>query len=128
MPYHTTAISPRMIAGIWHGILTGVTGDTPPALTLSHKAEVLPTSPTVLPRDDGRWSVEVAVPMDRLADGVQTFVISDVTGGEVLASFAFLAGEALAEDIRAEMDLLRDELDMLKRAFRRHCLETMTEE
>ena len=36
-----------------------------------------------------------------------------------------LAGEALAHDIRAEIDLLRAELDMLKRAFRRHCLETM---
>jgi hypothetical protein len=46
----------------------------------------------------------------------------------VLASFAFLAGDALSEDIRAEMDLLRDELDMLKRAFRRHCVETAAEE
>jgi len=26
--------------------------------------------------------------------------------------------------MRVEMDLLRAELDMLKRAFRRHCLET----
>ena len=118
----------RMIAGIWHGILTGVTGDTPPALTLSHKAEVLPTGPIVLPHDDGRWSVEVAVPMDRLADGVQTFVIAEAATGAILASFAFLAGEGLAEDIRAEVDLLRDELDMLKRAFRRHCVETMEDE
>jgi hypothetical protein len=30
----------------------------------------------------------------------------------------------LAEDIRAEMDLLRAELDLLKQAFRRHCVET----
>jgi hypothetical protein len=26
--------------------------------------------------------------------------------------------------LRAEVDLLRAELDMLKRAFRRHCVET----
>jgi hypothetical protein len=30
----------------------------------------------------------------------------------------------LDEDIRAEVDLLRAELDLLKRAFRRHCSET----
>jgi hypothetical protein len=31
----------------------------------------------------------------------------------------------MEDDLRAEVDLLRAELDMLKRAFRRHCLETM---
>ena len=60
-----------------------------------------------------------------LSDGVQTFLISDPDTGEKLASFAVLAGDALGDDIRAEMDLLRAELDMLKRAFRRHCVETM---
>jgi hypothetical protein len=30
----------------------------------------------------------------------------------------------LEEDIRAEVSLLRAELDLLKRAFRRHCAET----
>ncbi|MCF7701305.1 hypothetical protein [Loktanella sp. M215] len=123
-----TLTKTRMIAGIWHGILTGATGDTAPPLTLSHKAEVLTSGLTVQPRDDGTWSVEVAVPVNRLADGVQTFVITDTATGDTLASFAFLAGEGLAEDIRAEVDLLRDELDMLKRAFRRHCVETAEEE
>ena len=35
-----------------------------------------------------------------------------------------ITGEPLGDDIRAEVELLRAELDMLKRAFRRHCLET----
>ena len=34
-----------------------------------------------------------------------------------------VAGEALAPDLRAELDLLRAELDLLKSAFRRHCRE-----
>ena len=42
----------------------------------------------------------------------------------MLDSFALMSGDALSYDIRAEMTLLREELDMLKRAFRRHCLET----
>jgi hypothetical protein len=42
----------------------------------------------------------------------------------LLGSFSIVAGDALAEDIRAELSLLRAELDMLKKAFRRHCVET----
>jgi len=71
------------------------------------------------------WLVRVPVPPERIADGVQTFVIRDRRTGEVLDSFAVLAGDALSYDIRAEMALLREELDLLKRAFRRHCLETL---
>ena len=35
------------------------------------------------------------------------------------------AGVAMEDDLRAEVDLQRTKLDLLKRAFRRHCLGTM---
>jgi hypothetical protein len=54
----------------------------------------------------------------------ENFIISDEKTGMTLNSFALLFGEVLAEDIRAEMGLLREELDLLKSAFRRHCVET----
>ena len=122
-----TLTKARLIAGVWTGILTGHDGEAAPQLKLTHTGDALPGLVTAR-QADGSWLVEAPVPADRLADGVQTFVIADAATGVTLASFAFLAGEALAEDIRAEMDLLRDELDMLKRAFRRHCLETAPEE
>ncbi|MFZ3582088.1 hypothetical protein ACOI1H_07960 [Loktanella sp. DJP18] len=122
-----TLTKSRIIGGVWTGILTGHAGDDAPTLSLTHKGEPL-TGLTSVRQDDGTWRVDAPIPADRIADGVQTFVIADTTGGDTLASFAFLAGESLAEDIRAEMDLMRDELDMLKRAFRRHCLETAVEE
>ena len=65
------------------------------------------------------------IPAEVIADGVQTFLISDTTTGERIGDFALMSGDALSYDIRAEVTLLREELDMLKRAFRRHCLETM---
>ncbi|CUH87002.1 hypothetical protein PH5382_00921 [Phaeobacter sp. CECT 5382] len=71
------------------------------------------------------WLLRITVPAHAIADGVQTFVITE--GGssdQKLASFSLIAGEAAADDMRAEIELLRAELDMLKRAFRRHCLET----
>jgi hypothetical protein len=52
-------------------------------------------------------------------------MISETTLGQALGDFAIIAGDAAGEDIRAEMSLLRAELDMLKRSFRRHCRETV---
>ncbi|MFO7806384.1 MAG: hypothetical protein R6V30_12040 [Paracoccaceae bacterium] len=117
-----TLTKTRLLAGVWEGVLTGASGGEPPSLAFRLRDEVL-DGLTLRPEGD-RWIVHAAIPADRICDGVQTFVILDAETEDVLASFALLSGEALAEDIRAEVDLLRDELDMLKRAFRRHCLET----
>jgi hypothetical protein len=57
-----------------------------------------------------------------LNDGVQTFVIQNA--GQTLGSFSIVSGRPLDHDLRSEIDLLRAELDLLKRAFRRHCVET----
>lgn len=113
----------RMQAGVWEGVLQGASDGVPPALHVSHLGQPV-TGVTVSPLAEGGWLVRVPVPAGAIADGVQTFVIADAASGETLDSFAILAGDALAEDIRAEVDLLRAELDMLKRAFRRHCVET----
>ena len=71
-------------------------------------------------------AVRVPVPPDLLSEGVQTFLIRRKGGPEepVLTHFTIITGVAMEDDLRAEFDLLRAELDMLKRAFRRHCLET----
>ncbi|MEL6681978.1 MAG: hypothetical protein AAFQ09_04965 [Pseudomonadota bacterium] len=108
--------------GIWAGELTGAGSETP-NLQVTYLGE--PVDGPKLRHDPTRdvWQVEVPVPTHLLSDGVQTFVISDADG-RTLNSFALLAGDALTDDIRAEMDLLRAELDLLKVAFRRHCSDT----
>ena len=112
----------RLTEGVWEGILTRSEGAGDPKLTVRHMDR--PVSGLEVSPDDaqGRWRVRLPIPREAIADGVQTLVISD--GDNVLADITLIAGEALADDIRAEVDLLRAELDMLKRAFRRHCLET----
>lgn len=113
--------------GVWEGVLTvsGGHDDMPPPLQALHLDQPVPGL-TIAPLNNGEgWSVSLPIPAELISDGVQTFVIAEAETGEHLASFSLLAGDALAEDIRAEIDLLRAELDMLKRAFRRHCLETM---
>ena len=114
----------QIIEGVWEGVLSGPLTSEPPGIEVTHFGQAL-QGVTVTALADGEWRVAIPIPTQAISDGVQTFVITDPASGDVLETFAVLAGEALAEDIRAEIDLLREELDMLKRAFRRHCLETM---
>lgn len=116
----------RLIEGVWEGVLqTNRPGRYQPKIEVTH-LEAQVTGHSVKAGDEaGVFVIRVPVPVELLSDGVQTFVIHDADTGDVLNSFAILAGEALSDDIRAEVQLLREELDMLKRAFRRHCLETL---
>jgi hypothetical protein len=72
----------------------------------------------------GNWRVSVPIAAGSIADGIQVYLIADAASGEKLAAFSIAAGDVLQDDLRAEVELLRAELDMLKRAFRRHCVET----
>ena len=116
----------RLTEGVWEGLLSA--RDAPvPHLRLLHKNEVL-GEPETIETDAGQvglsnWLVRFKIPVDRLSDGVQTFVIEDAVTGDALAHETLIAGEVLDDDIRAEVALLRAELDLLKRAFRRHCSE-----
>jgi len=111
--------------GIWEGVITSTGApDARPRIEVTHLEKPL-DGVELTPRDGGLWVLRVPIPAHTLSDGVQTFLIRDQKSGETLDTFTLIAGEALGDDIRAEIDLLRAELDMLKRAFRRHCLETM---
>lgn len=123
-----TLVRTRIQAGAWEGVLTQNGSDAAePRLGVSHGETAIESVQLEAdPEQDGTWRVRIAIPAECLSDGVQTFVISDARNGDRLDSFTIVAGEPLADDIRAEVDLLRAELDMLKRAFRRHCLETMS--
>jgi hypothetical protein len=111
----------RIVEGRWHGFLAGL---SEPRLVVEHLGRPLPFDIAPAP---GGYAVSVPIPAELLSEGVQTFVIRQDGAVEVLASFAVIAGATVDTDLRAELDLLRAELDMLKRAFRRHCVETAGE-
>ncbi len=121
-----TLTKTRLFEGVWEGVLTmREGGKSQPAIAVTHLGQPIDGVDVIEDRERGHWVVRVPIPAKMLSDGVQTFLISDPDSGETLESFAVLAGEAMGDDIRAELQLLREELDMLKRAFRRHCVETM---
>ncbi|WP_421701536.1 hypothetical protein [Aliiroseovarius sp.] len=125
MATELTLTKTRIQAGIWEGVLT-VDGDRiQPQVEVSHQAQTLDgVEVSEDPEWPGRFVLRVPIPPEVLYDGVQSFVISETVTGEKLDSFTIVTGQPLEDDVRAEMALLREELDMLKRAFRRHCLET----
>lgn len=114
----------RIRAGVWEGVLSGA--GAAPQVEAVHDGSALPgVTVTPVPDRAGEHAVRVPIPAAVLSEGVQTFVLRDPATGATLSHFTIVTGVPLDEDIRAEVDLLRAELDMLKRAFRRHCLETM---
>ncbi len=114
----------RIRAGVWEGVLTGA-GAAPAVQVILQDTVLDGITLTPVEGRAGEHAVRVPIPSDVLSEGVQTFILRDQVSGEKLGHFTVITGVALEDDIRAEIDLLRAELDMLKRAFRRHCLETM---
>ena len=118
-----TLTKTRIRAGVWEGVLTGISGV--PALDVLHLEQPIDgVSVTAIAERPGEFAVQVPIPAELLSEGVQTFLIRNRGTGQTLAHFTIITGVAMEDDVRAEIDLLRAELDMLKRAFRRHCLET----
>jgi len=114
----------RIRAGIWEGVLSGI--DAAPQLeVLLLEQPIAGVVAEPVAGRAGEWAVRVPIPADVLSEGVQTFLIREAGSDETLAHFTIITGVAMEDDMRAEVDLLRQELDMLKRAFRRHCLETV---
>jgi hypothetical protein len=102
-----------------------LSGTDSPALEVRHlEVEVPGVTITAIPDRPAEWAVRVPIPAEVLGEGVQTFLIRNRDTGETMQHFTVITGVAMEDDLRAEVDLLRSELDMLKRAFRRHCLET----
>ena len=110
-----TLTKSRLQEGTWEGWLTGAPEGI--EIDATHLGRSLPG--VELTPGDGGQHVRVPIPVDILSDGMHTVLLTDKATGRLLSSFAILAGDALSEDIRAEVDLMRAELDLLKRALRR---------
>ncbi|OAN77214.1 hypothetical protein A8B82_13520 [Sulfitobacter sp. EhC04] len=113
----------KMRQGVWQGVITG-TGDDAPKIRVTHQNQVVEGVDLVRNDKADHWLLSITIPPEAISDGVQTLMIQDAVTETDLGHITVMAGEILGDDIRAEMDLLRAELDMLKRAFRRHCVET----
>ena len=111
--------------GVWSGVMRRETA--PARVVMTHLGRIVAQA-DLADAGDGQWTMRVALPTDQLSDGIQTFLLladngsaeeEPQPGAERLASLSVLAGAPLDYDIRSELKLLRAELDLLKREFRR---------
>ncbi len=110
----TTLTPTRFENATWEG---HITADAEPGIEAHYLGEQIGDI-ELSPNGDG-WTLRVPVPMAALSDGVHCILIHDAKANQKLGDFTIIAGAPAAEDLRAEVALLRAELDMLKRAFRR---------
>lgn len=119
---HSPIINGQIRAGVWQGEIPGHDADPAPQITVTHNGTDI--AGVSLRFDDTRsvWRIEVPIPQAAINDGLQTFVIK---GGQAapLGHFSILAGDGVPDDLTAQVNLLRAELDLLKAAFRKHCIE-----
>jgi hypothetical protein len=117
----------QIIGGKYLGVLRARTKGTPtPAMEMIHHGNIVGNVHVEPSGQDGDiWDVTAEIPRDFLVDGVQTFLLVFEGKSDILDRFSVITGEPLEEDLRTEIELLRAELDMFKRAFRRHCVETL---
>lgn len=108
-------------AGVWSGLLHRSTA--PDVIGLIHQGERVAEA-RVAPVKDGVWRIDAEVPAGLLNDGTVSLLLVEMPAdatrpGNQLGNLAIVAGAPLELDLLAELDLLRAELDFLKREFRR---------
>jgi len=117
-----TLVCTTLSAGRYEGVLKGAEQTEIEAL---HRGKIIGIATLAPhPKEVDALAVSLDLPQEVVSDGVQVVGLRSTASGEVLDRITLMAGSALDEDIRGEIALLRDELEMLKRAFRRHCAET----
>jgi hypothetical protein len=116
-----TLTQTRFFGGVWEGVLSNADGPSP-VIEARHAEHMLDgIEVTALPGSGG-FAVRIPIPATIIGEGVQSILV--FCKGEVLARITLVAGAPLDDDLLAEVSLLRAELELLKRAFRRHCAET----
>lgn len=113
----------RMIEGMWHGIITGA-GATKPDIIVRHANSDITGFQLVHDATAGHWALTIPIPASAVSDGIQTILVANRQTDEKIGEVFVIGDDVSSSDLRAEVELLRAELDMLKRAFRRHCVET----
>ncbi len=107
----------RLHGGRYEGLYAG-----PPdaGIEALHQGQVIAVA-RITPDEaaPSRCRVTLDLPPSVIGEGVQVVTLRSTLSGATLDRITVMSGDTLDEDIRAEIALLRDELEMLKHAFRR---------
>ena len=112
--------------GVWQGLISGAAPRTDhlPKFDVKLHEEPVDNVQVIRTQDTDELHLQITIPPSAVGSGVHSFVITEHQSLDVLARFTLIGGDLAEQDLRAEIDLLKAELELLKRAFRRHCVET----
>lgn len=115
----------RLDHGVWEGRLSQPedTQDAP-GLEARYRGDIIADLSVNPAYEPGAWDIKLTLPAAVLSDGVHSVVLIDRDSEQILYRIDIAAGQNISEELRSEVALLREELDMLKRSFRRHCRES----
>ena len=65
----------------------------------------------------GEWTVKVQIPTTAVSEGVQVFALVEAETGALLDVFAVACGDAANDDLRVQIRMLQEELEMVKSAL-----------
>ena len=124
MTFEITQI--KFSQGVWQGLISGAAPGTDhlPKFDVTLHEEPVDTVQVIRTQDTDELHLQIAIPPSAVGSGVHSFVITEHQSLDVLARFTLIGGDLAEQDLRAVIDLLRADLELLKRAFRRHCVET----
>lgn len=115
-------------SGHWTGKLTA--DAAPGRVYLAHYGNIVALA-ELTASSAGEWDVSVKLPPSVLNNGIQCLLMAADNGdadaslqadAQVLGHLNLMAGGPLDDDLVAEVQLLRAEIDMIKREFRRLAL------
>ena len=112
--------------GVWQGLISGAAPGTDhlPKFDVTLHEEPVDTVQVIRTQDTDELHLQITIPPSAVGSGVHSFVITEHQSLDVLARFTLIGGDLAEQDLRAEIDILKAELELLKRACRRHCVET----
>ena len=112
--------------GVWQGLISGAAPGTDhlPEFDVTLHEEPVDTVQVTRRQDTDELHLQINIRPSAVGSGVHSFVITEHQSLDVLARFTLIGGDLAEQDLRAEIDLLKAELELLKRAFRRHWVET----
>ncbi|MGB1426130.1 MAG: hypothetical protein ACPG6T_06550 [Paracoccaceae bacterium] len=112
--------------GVWQGLISGAAPGTDhlPKFDVTLHEEPVDAVQVIRTQDTDELHLQITIPPSAVGSGVHSFVITEHQSLDVLARFTLIGGDLAEQDLRAEIDILKAELELLKRAFRRHCVET----
>ena len=99
------------------GLLTAEDSDTFPSFSVELNGAVVEGTRVSAGPSDREWVIDIPIPNHGL--GMAFIPLIFVEGNSApVGSFCISAGRAMEYDLKAEVALLREELEILKRAFR----------